>query len=898
MPLAPGERVGPYQVLSRLGSGGMGDVYLARDPRLDRRVALKVLRARPDADRADRGRLLHEGRAAARIAHPHIAAIYDVLDTGEHPVLVMEYVEGRTLRREMESRPLTMARAVDVATQICDALASAHAQGVVHGDIKPENVCLTAGGQVKVLDFGIARLAPRPGGGDTQTLTAEGAIPRAFAGTPRYAAPELFGGASPDAQTDVYAAAAVLFEMLAGRPPHAGDNAFDIGLKALAAEAPRVDALRPQVPPTLADAVSRALARERRARTPSAAALATELRAVTMPREDAGDQPTFTDAGLVEALAGSAAADPPAQNLSPGRTARIDTHRTATAWFSAHRLVAVFLVLLAILAWAGWRWAQPRGGDAASQLPVVAVLPLEAIGDDARSAALGTGIADTLIADLANAPGLVVVSRRASMTLPRGRGDVARVARDLGATLLVDGTVQTLGDSLRVSLTLVRPDGAVSWGQSAEGRITEVFDIQRRLAGGLRSALQVDETAANGTLAADRAGRPQGPASLDIQALADYAEALERLARPDLAGNIGLAIDGFTRALGRDPGFALAHVGLADAYMADYRLTRNDASLERAAAHADRAASMAPYHAESWVSLARIRKGTGRYAEAEEALDRALSLQPAYDEAWRELGTVRAERANRAGAEEAFRRAIALRPAFWQNHHEFGRFLFEIGQHEAAAEEFTRVIALQPDSPRGYQALGTVLQTQGRLAAAIENYQRATQLSPSVNAHLNIGVLQHWDGRYREAITSYERAAALAPDDPAPPRNIGDSLLKLGDEPGARAAYTRALALVERELRRNERAGEARELRAVLLAKLGRHEEAAREAGALVSASPDSPSAYHAQAVVAALGGRAGDARAALDRAVTLGYSRELASRDDDLALVTKRPAGAGGGGG
>lgn len=886
MQFTTGQRVGPYEVLSRVGSGGMGDVYAARDPRLDRRVALKVLRPRTSASDQDRRRLLREGRALARIVHPHVAAVYDVVDTGEAAVLVLEYVEGRTLRRVMEGGPLPPGRALAIAVQICEALEAAHAHGVVHGDIKPENVCLTATGHVKVLDFGIARVVARPDTEANGTLTTDSAIPGAFAGTPRYAAPELFTGAPADEQTDVYAVGAVFYEMLTGRPPHAGAHALEIGMNALAGAPARADALVPDIPAAVADEAARAVATDRRVRPASAAALAARLRTLPPVEGGTGEAPTLSHADVAAALAAHRPDDGPSslRRLSSTLASTIvlaPRHRRRTA---ALALVALVLAGTGWFAWRAWPARAPAlmtGGP-----PVLAILPLEAVGDDRRAAAIGLGVADALIADLAGTPGLVVVSRRVSAPFAGGRRDLARVARDLGATLLADGTVQAEGDAVRVSLTLVRADATVAWGRSVTGEVRRVLDLQRELADGLRAALR------SSGLGASPAGgaAPPAPATLDPDALAEYSEALQRLTRQDLAGNLDLAIDGFTRALARDGGFVLAHVGLSDAYMARHRQTQSPDALAEAASHAGRATTLAPYHAEAWVALARVHTGSGRDADARAALERALSLQPANDEAWRELALARAAGGDRAGAEQAFRRAIELRPGYWPNHHEFGRFLFETGRDAEAAEEFRAVIARQPDSPRGYQALGTVLQAQGHLAEALANYERATELSPSVNAHLNVGVLHHWAGRYREAVAAYEQAASLAPDDPVPPRNVGDSLLRAGDAAGARTAYARALGLTERALRQSPGALDLRELRAVLLAKLGRHAEAGREAAAVVAEGRGPETAHYTQAVVLALAGRTAEARAALDRALAAGYPRSLAERDDDLAEVVGAP--------
>jgi len=864
MRLSPGARLGPYEVLSVLGTGGMGEVYLARDHRLERRVAIKARHLGDSTSAEERRRVLHEGRAAARLSHPRIAPVFDVIEDQDTSFLVMEYVEGRTLRSLLRNGPLPVPRAVALGLELCEALASAHGNGVVHGDVKPENLCIAPDGHLKVLDFGIARIVrPAAEPAAAATVTEESLRAGRFAGTPQYAAPEQFEGAASSIRSDIYGAGAVIFEMLTGQPPFPGRDALEIGLRALTGEAPRADQVHPPVPAAVADVVAAALRRSPEARLQSADELASALRSTRTGTANVWT-PETTPAAVLP------------------RTIR-------QRWRVPAGVLA--LAVLITLGWAAWRTVGGSSSPAtATTLPVVAILPLEGAGNDQRAVSLGTGLADTMIANLASVPGVVVVARSTSAAAAAYRSDLRRVSRDLGSTFVVDGSVQSLSGRVRVTLTLVRADGSVAWGRTYEGLEDDVSGLQRQLAGGLTDALAL-------RLSAPERQRLGRPATVNTAALAAYATAREKLSRADLAGNVALAVSGFRRALELDPGFALARAGLADAYGVEFRQTRDPAALERAIPEVQEALRVDPYQGAAYVSLGTIYTEAGRVEEARAAFERAIALQPNNDDAYRGLGVAHARGGQKKEATQALEKAIGLRPGFWLNHHEYGRLLFTQGRLDEAAHAFQTVITLQPDSPRGYQALGTVYQSQDKLELALENYRRAHQYSPSVNLALNLGVVEHWMGRFEAAVSAFGEAASLAPNDPTPARNMGDSYLRMGKKAEARDAYQRALGLTEAQLRVDQSSPLTLSDQAVLLAKLGRFSEADTVMRRAAALAPEDNEMVFRQAVVSALAGRVNEARQQLQHAIDLGFPVALAAHDDDVAPLldnTTRSAGAG----
>jgi serine/threonine-protein kinase len=414
-----GQRVGPYAVLEQLGSGGMGDVYLARDTRLGRKVALKkpseAWLSLPDARR----RLHREASAAGGLTHPNIAAIYDVLDVGPDPYIVMEYVDGESLAQILRRGPLTVERALDLGIQIADALATAHANGVVHRDLKPANVSITPDGRAKILDFGLAKARGPVGGEIGTTAQSPLTMPGQILGTPGYASPEQLTGAPADPQDDVYSLGVLLFEMLTGRRPFQADDAMGLALATLTQPPPAADEISQDVPHDVSAVVSKAIARDRHERFPSATQLRTALQRVT-------------------------------RDLTAGPTGELTAVTPPAPAFSRRVALVLGLVLLAgATLLIGVRSFRPRSAlDAPANVPVLAVLPFTNRSAAARDDSIAAGMRDVLVANLGSVPGLNVLSRTSATEPEWDVSDLKKLADDLGATFLVIGSLQRAGSFL------------------------------------------------------------------------------------------------------------------------------------------------------------------------------------------------------------------------------------------------------------------------------------------------------------------------------------------------------------------------------------------------------------------------------------------------------------------
>jgi serine/threonine protein kinase/tetratricopeptide (TPR) repeat protein len=829
-PVNEGATIGPYVVRRHLGDGGMGSVWLADDTRLHRAVALKTLRAARGADTAGRERLMKEARAAAALNHPHIATVYDVLDIDGEITIVFEYVEGRTLAAALAEGAMAPARVIAIGRQLAKAVAVAHAHGVVHRDLKPGNVMIGADDQIKVLDFGIARLLAV---GQTVTQSGDTASGLGFMGTPAYAAPEQMVSSAVDERADLYALGVMLFEMASGRRPFPGQEVVALAAAKLAGPAPALSAIGVDVPAPLDALVAALLQRNPADRPASASAVLAVLRTLS--------------------------GEPSTSSLPRAR-------RPYVGWMAAAALLVAIVIGLLI---------GPGATTTSATQPVVAVLPLRNTSADAAKDFVAAGLSESLISSLASSPSMIVLSRTAVADALKSTTDTTRAVKDLGASFVIDGSVQQSGNQLRVSINVVRADQSIAWGQTFDGTIDRVFDLQTRMALAVGEALS--------------AGQPSAvakPPTSSPQALDAYWRGRALLDRWDVKGNVDAAISALSESVSDDPAFALGHAGLGLAYWQKYSDTRDQQFARLAIESGSQAAALAPDLPEVRYALAVSLAGTGRRDEAVSELKQALALRPTFDEARRKLGEVLAGQGKIDEAVSEFDKAIALRPRYWGGHSDLGLALMNAARYEDAARAFEQVIALQPDNNMGFQQLGTVYQTLGNAPKAIEAYQKALAIRPSVGAYNNMGALYHAQGNYPAAVAAYEEALKLRPNAAGGYRNLGDAYIKMGQRDQARAAYQRAVERAEADLSVNPTNGRSLAALAVYLAKAGRAQEANQRITAALAVAPDDVTVRFRAAVVSSLNGDADRALDQIGEALKRGYSLPAVRDEEDFTAL------------
>ena len=827
-----GVTIGPYRVVRELGHGGMGTVVLAEDTRLGRHVALKTVSGAQAGTSGGRAQLLDEARAAAAISHPSIAAVHDVVDHDGDIAIVFEFVEGETLAARLAKGPLAEDQAIQIAIQLADALGVAHGHGVLHRDLKPSNVMLAPGGVVKILDFGIARF--RPVGA---VASGAGGVD-GFMGTPGYVAPEQWVGKPADERSDLYALGVVLFEMITAKRPFPEREPFTLARAAIERIARRMSTLAPHVSPGLDRLVARLLAADPALRPPRARVVADELRGLLAP-----------------------AAAP------PGRP-----------W---PRLAVAAVVGVAVVAAAAWMLTRPVRLDVRN--PVIAVLPLtNATGSDANDY-VAAGVADSLVTSLASLPTVTTLSR-SMVAESRGRlSTPGAVARDLGATFVVDGSVQRAGDQLRLSLSLLWPDGRVAWADATEGQARDVFAMQARLASALGSALSVQMSAADQT-------RLETPPTSNANALDAYWRGRALLERRDRPGNLQLAEVAFNEALRLDARFVDAHAALGETYWALYNMTRDPQWVERAGTASATAVALAPDVAAVRLALGITLTNSGRNAEAVQQLQRALAIRANDDEARRYLGKALAGLGRIDEAVAEWRKALIARPNNWQVLSDMGGKLFEARRFPEAEAAYRQLIEQRPDNVIGYQGLGSVFHRQNRLAEALEFYERAMAITPAGQVLSNMGTMYHQQGDYPKAVDAYRRAIAVRPNSAMTHRNLGDSLMRIGRRDDALASYQRAVALAEQARQVNPADPQNLASLALFLAKAGDGATARRHVAEAERLAPDDVFVWNRAAQVYAVLGSLDEALAALARAIELKYPKTEAASVDEFEPLRSHP--------
>jgi TolB-like protein/Tfp pilus assembly protein PilF len=864
--------IGPYKIIEGLGSGANGEVFLAEDTRLGRKVAVKTLSALGSKELADARRwVLREARAAARLNHPNIASVYDVLESEEGAHIVMEYVPGETLAARLRHGTLPVSQVMEIGAQLADALAEAHGLGVIHRDLKPANVMLTPKGTVKVLDFGLAQVRSADPdstpAGSGPYFTLEGRK----IGTPPYMPPEHLMGDPIDARGDIYSLGVTLFELLTRRRPFQGADGAALAAAILTQPTPRVSGSNHTVPASLDSIVYRAMSRLPRDRYGSAVVLAADLRRASAGLEPAGPG-AASDAPTHPHPFGS---DVPTPAPPLGWSARLRSTRRV-ALLAGAGLIAV-LGLAGFLA-RGRLTASPPAPSAT----VVAVLPLSGVGGEAQDESLATGIADSLISSLSRIPGLTVVSRQATLVYRDRKKDTAQIARDLGAGMVVDGALQRSGDKVRVSLSLLRPESsAVEWSHQYDGSFADVFTLQSAVGDAVADALRLK-------LSPDERREVGRAPTSNVEAFADYAQARSFLERPDVKENLERSLALFRAAVAKDPRFARAHAGLADALWRRFKVKGDMADAVAARDASAEALRLDAGDASVHYSLAKIYRDTGRVDASIEELKSALRIQPGNDEALSLLGQILAEKGDVEGGVREIHQAIRLRPDFWGHHYVLGLAFYQAGHFSKAVAAFGRVTQLQPDNSWGFQMLGTSYHALDDTGNAVANYRHAIGLG-AAKAHSNLGLVYFTSGRYAEAARSYEAAIQLEPRSALKHRVLGDCYARLGQRGRAVDEYRRALQLSQEALQTNPRDASSLSMVAICEAKLGLHIDAERHALEAVTMGPATSEVLYRQAVVYALTGKPTEGLRVLEQAFARGYGANYARKDPDLETLWNR---------
>jgi serine/threonine-protein kinase len=851
--------VGPYRVIDRLGAGGMGEVFLATDTRLNRKVALKYL-SDPSLDlpRA-RERLLREARAAAQISHPNIAAIYDILDTDTHPCIVMEYVAGETLAQVAGRGPIPADRVAAIGAQLADALAHAHDAGVVHRDLKPANVVLTAEGAVKILDFGVARVLDideELATADEPTREALLSQPGRFAGTPAYMAPEQLAGRTATPLTDIYSLGVTLFELLTSHRPFGGKTTPDLVYQMLSSPAPLPSALNGAVPPVLDAIVAKAMAREPEQRFRSAAEMAAELRRVERGTTS-GTQ--STGESLLDAE----------QRLASRRR---------------RRMLAAAGTCAAVGAAMVWAYTAERRQSAPplSGSVSVAVLPFTSSQDHPDAIKAGRGFSESLVSALEGLSAVTVLSKPDFSDYLADAADRVKGAGELGVAAVVTGEVSAVDSRREFAVRVEQPGGRILLRKTYEGRTADLPSLERRAVGDIVAALNVSLTAA------DRERLRRVPACR-ADAYAECVEGRLLLERKDIPGNMARAEQAFARAVQKDPRCAPGFLGLADARWAAYQDQGPDATLvERAREALDAAAAIDPDSLSVKRAYALLYLGTRRPEQAERVILDLIEHRPFDDEPHRIRAEILGLQGRTEEALNALQQAIRLRPKNAANYLALGNAHLRAGRFKEAIDTYARGLAIQPDNVWLKSNLAVAYDYSGEPRKAMAVYESVAE--PDATMLSNLSTLYFIEGRYQEAAELLRRALVLEPRSVIKHGNLGDTYQRLGLAKDAADEYRTASGLAREQLDVDDRNAVLLARLAVFEAKLGQSSQALQDVRRAVALAPDDNAVLYKRAVVHALLRERDDAVEWLGRAIDKGYSRARAREDLDLESIRRLP--------
>jgi serine/threonine-protein kinase len=832
-----GTAVGRFAVRTRLGGGGMGEVYLAEDSALKRSVALKRVCPHLRADPQFRQRLLREAERASALNHQNIAGIHDVLDQQGELFLVMEYVEGETLRQRMAG-PVPLDEFLSIALQCAEALVAAHQAGVVHCDIKPENIMLRPPGQVKILDFGVAQHFWL--GGDATAQTVSVAARQGLSGTPAYMAPEVLRERPPDARCDLFSLGVVFYEMLAGKHPFRAATFVETAQRILHEPPPPLTAARPELPAELDRIVRKLLAKEPDERYATARDLLADLHALRR----------MLDAGA--ALPAHAPARPWRKRILLGLVA-----------------AAAMTFLLSLPGVRHWL-LQPAGSSPVPAVRHIAVLPFTSISENPSDQVFCDGLVETLTSKLTQIErfqgSLRVVP---SSDIRRGGAETVQEARrNFGVNLVLTGSMQRSGDSVRLTANLVDATTLRQLrSQVFDGQITDVSLWQDEAVVAVARMLDLELNPDSHRVLA--AGGTDSSEAFRL-----YTEGRGLLQRFEKRENVERAAVLFERAIAADPRYALAYAGLCEADWRRYELTKDSDWVGEARQQCQRALELDDTLAPVHVALGMVLSRTGRHEEAIGELRRALEIDPLNAQAYRELGRASEARGDLAAAEATLHRSIQLRPDDWAAHNTLGVFYYRHGRYAEAEAPFQRVIALTPDNPRGYINLGGLYHLMGRLEDAEAMLRQSLQVQPTSFAYSNLGTVYFFQQRYAEAVPMFEKALELGEKTYLLQGNLADAYRWApGHQAQAPAAFRQAIELAKAELEVNPRDAEVLSSIAVYQAKLGERKQAQAGIRSALAEAPNNVNVQFKAAIVYQLAGQRERAIQALERAVQGGYS-------------------------
>jgi serine/threonine protein kinase/tetratricopeptide (TPR) repeat protein len=843
-----------YRVEKLLGQGGMGAVYKAYDQELDRTVALKLVRPELMVHPEAMARFRQELLLASKISHRNILRIHDLGDAAGMKFISMAYVDGEDLHHLlMREGRLPTERMLHIARQLCVALDAAHSEGVVHRDLKPQNIMLGSKDHVFVSDFGLAKSL-----GAVNSMTQSGEM----LGTPRYMAPEQVEARSVDARTDIYALGLIFYEMVTGDVPFTAETTLQLMYKRAHEIPPAPKTVVPDLPDWLNNVIMKCLERDPANRYQNAIDILTDI--------DAQRKPELAPAS---STAQTIYRPPP---VKPARS---------KAWIA---IVAAVIIVI------GGSLSVPQvrnlilgrvGSQANTQsLKRVAILPLKVATDDPRDAVIADGIVESLYAKLFQLNGVSLASPTA-VGKAKLTDKPEDIARSLGVDYLVTGSLASEGDDLRLTLNMLDVKTGKPWTSPFTAVRGDVFTMEDKAYGALLEPLAIKPTELENSRAILHPTE-------NLTAYEAYLQGRNAMRGQPDAKAVKTAISYFQRAQQEDSNFPLAFSGLAEAYFRQYQLTKDEKSSIAAVSAAEHARDLSAGQniPDVHFVLGTVYQQTGKTDEAINELKNALKLAPNSDEGYRRLGdALRSKNENDSIA--AYKKAIEINPYYWANHNSLGAALLKFGRTDEALEAFKEVTKLAPNNPMGWSNIGGVYFSESNWNEAIPPLRKALDIDPNWRqAVTNLGVVYQYLKKYPESIEMFQRALQISPGQEVLYGNLGDSYRWSGQKDKANENYDQAIKLAQKALQVNPKDVYTLTNIALYYAKKSDETLAEQFIRRARAVNPNDVSAIYNQGVIAAMGNHDADAINSLEEAFRKGYSAKEAKNDPELVRIADTP--------
>jgi eukaryotic-like serine/threonine-protein kinase len=818
MPLQPDTRLGRYEIRSLLGTGGMGEVYLAQDTQLRRQVAIKLLPADVTQNKVRLSRFEREAYAASSLNHPNILTIHEIGEQERHHFIATEYIEGESLRQRMARSPLELREVLDVAQQVASALAAAHQAGIVHRDIKPENIMLRRDGFVKVLDFGLAKLVD-----ETQVVAKQEEIdteaptktrlintePGVVLGTANYMSPEQARGQAVDVRSDIWSLGVMLYEMVSGRLPFGGPTTTDMLSMILHREPPSLLLYRSDMPAELDRIVEKALMKEREERYQLAKDLGLDLKRLKQRLEmEAESERSITP----EEEARRAIAQPVASSRGPaksGATQAAAAARTGEA-SAAHTessaeyvvgeikrhkrgalLVLAALVIAAAVAAFGY---VKYFGSRSQVITSIAVLPFTNVGTEPNTEYLSDGLSESLIDKLSQLPGMKVIARSSSFKYKGKEVDPQEVGTALGVQAILSGRVTQRGDQLQVRAELIDArEKTQLWGEQYNRPTVDIQAVQEEIARTISEKLRVRLTGAQEQQVTKRA--TQNPEAYQLYLNGLFYD------RKKEAESLRKALDYYQQAIALDRNFALAYSGMSSTYtfLAEASVLEAKEALSRSKTAAMKALELDETLADAHWALANVKANEWDWAGAENQYKRAIELNPSLAVAHYNYAYYLAcmERYSEALAE--IKRAQELDPLNVHFGATEGFILLFARRYDEAIQRLQTVIKTEPDNPTGHVFLGYTYASKRLYPEAIAEYQKFISLEESTSVECYLGYAYAMSGKRSEALALLQKLKATK--EYVSPAELAVLYAGLGDKEGALGLLEKAYEAHDLQLR-------------------------------------------------------------------------------------------------